>query len=132
MASIFSKIVAGEIPCYKIAEDESYFAFLDIRPLQRGHTLVIPKREVDSIFDLSAAEIAGLMVFARTIALAIQKAIDCTRVGVAVIGLEVPHAHMHLIPIQQEGDMNFANPKLELDSQAFQDIAQKIINQLNN
>src|ERR1035437_5956996 len=105
MASIFSRIVAGEIPCYKIAENERYFAFLDISPLTPGHTLVIPKREVDYLFDLDDEEIAEINVFAKKVAIAIRKAIPCKRIGSAVIGLEVPHAHIHLIPIQKERDM---------------------------
>ena len=110
--TIFSKIVAGEIPSYKIAEDDRYYAFLDINPVRRGHTLVIPKNETDYIFDLSDAELGGLTVFAKKVAEAIRKAIPCRKVGMAVLGLEVPHAHIHLIPLQNEGDMNFRN-KLE-------------------
>ena len=110
--TIFSKIVAGEIPSYKIAEDDRYYAFLDINPVRRGHTLVIPKNENDYIFDLSDAELGGLTVFAKKVAEAIRKAIPCRKVGMAVLGLEVPHAHIHLIPLQNEGDMDFRN-KLE-------------------
>ncbi|MBD5171777.1 MAG: HIT family protein [Bacteroidales bacterium] len=110
--TIFSKIVAGEIPSYKIAEDDRYYAFLDINPVRRGHTLVIPKNETDYIFDLSDAELGGLTVFAKKVAEAIRKAIPCRKVGMAVLGLEVPHAHIHLIPLQNEGDMDFRN-KLE-------------------
>ena len=124
--SIFSRIVAGEIPCYKIAEDENYFAFLDINPLQKGHTLVIPKHEVDYIFDLSDEEIAGLQVFAKKVAVAIRKAIPCVKVGQCVLGLEVPHAHIHLVPMQSEKDMLFTNPKLKLTAEEFAEIAQKI------
>ena len=124
--SIFSRIVAGEIPCYKIAEDENYFAFLDINPLQKGHTLVIPKREEDYIFDLSDEEIAGLQVFAKKVAIAIRKAIPCVKVGQCVLGLEVPHAHIHLVPMQSEKDMIFSNPKLTLSQEEFEDIARKI------
>ncbi|MGM9844613.1 MAG: HIT family protein [Muribaculaceae bacterium] len=109
MASIFSKIVAGEIPSYRIAEDEHYYAFLDINPLAEGHTLVIPKREVDYIFDLSDDEYAGLQLFAKRVAAAIKAAIPCRKVGVAVLGLEVPHAHIHLVPITKESDMDFHN-----------------------
>ena len=126
MASIFSRIVAGEIPCYKIAEDEHYFAFLDISPLQKGHTLVIPKREVDYIFDLEDSELAGLQVFAKKVAVAIRKAIPCVKVGQCVLGLEVPHAHIHLVPMQSEKDMLFSNPKLQLSSEEFQAIAAAI------
>ena len=124
--SIFTRIVAGEIPCYKIAEDENYFAFLDINPLQKGHTLVIPKREVDYIFDLTDEEIAGLQVFAKKVAIAIGKAIPCVKVGQCVLGLEVPHAHIHLIPIQNESDMLFSNPKLKLSGEEFVAIAKAI------
>lgn len=124
--SIFSRIVAGEIPCYKIAEDENYFAFLDINPLQKGHTLVIPKREEDYIFDLSDEEIAGLQVFAKKVAIAIRKAIPCVKVGQCVLGLEVPHAHIHLIPMQSEADMRFTNPHLQLTTEEFVEIAESI------
>ncbi|MCS6795240.1 MAG: HIT family protein [Raineya sp.] len=111
MASIFSRIVAGEIPCHKIAESENYLAFLDIFPVAKGHTLVIPKKEIDYIFDLDDDTLAGLHVFAKKVALAIQKAVPCERIGVAVVGLEVPHAHVHLIPINSMADMNFANKR---------------------
>ncbi len=114
MASIFSKIVQGEIPCHKIAETSDYLAFLDVRPLVRGHVLVIPKQEVSYIFDLEDNVLSGLHVFAKKIAKAIEKAIPCKRVGVAVIGLEVPHAHIHLIPLTKESDIYFSNTKLEL------------------
>lgn len=128
--SIFSRIVAGEIPCYKIAEDENYFAFLDINPLQKGHTLVIPKHEVDYIFDLSDEEIAGLQVFAKKVATAIRKAIPCVKVGQCVLGLEVPHAHIHLVPMQSETDMRFTNPHLTLTPEEFNEIAESIRTQL--
>jgi histidine triad (HIT) family protein len=124
--SIFTRIVAGEIPCYKIAEDENYFAFLDINPLQKGHTLVIPKREVDYIFDLTDEEIAGLQVFAKKVAIAIGKAIPCVKVGQCVLGLEVPHAHIHLVPMQSEADMRFTNPHLTLSAEEFNAIAESI------
>ena len=124
--SIFSRIVAGEIPCYKIAEDKNYFAFLDINPLQKGHTLVIPKHEVDYIFDLSDEEIAGLQVFAKKVAIAIRKAIPCVKVGQCVLGLEVPHAHIHLVPIIKEGDMNLSNPKMKFTNEEFVEIAEII------
>lgn len=114
MSSIFSKIVKGEIPSYKVAEDEHYYAFLDINPLQKGHTLVIPKREEDYLFDLNDEELAGLMVFAKRVAKAIQKSVPCKRVGVAVLGLDVPHAHVHLVPLNGGNDLNFSNPKLSL------------------
>ena len=126
MATIFSKIIAGEIPCYKIAESEDYFAFLDIRPLQKGHTLVIPKRENDYVFDLGDEELAGLMVFAKRVALAMEKSIECSRIGVSVIGLEVPHTHIHLIPINSIADMNFANPLQGIEQKEFEEIASKI------
>ena len=112
MATIFSKIVAGEIPSYKCAENDRFYAFLDINPLVKGHTLVIPKREVDYIFDLSDEEIGAMQVFAKHVAEAIKKAFPCIKVGQAVLGLEVPHAHIHLIPMQNEKDMLFSNPKL--------------------
>ena len=124
--TIFSRIVAGEIPCYKIAEDEHYLAFLDISPLQKGHTLCIPKREVDYIFDLPDEELAGLQVFAKKVAIAIKKAFPCAKVGQCVLGLEVPHAHIHLIPMQSEKDMLFSNPKLKLSNEEFAQIAAAI------
>lgn len=124
--TIFSKIVAGEIPCYKIAENNDFFAFLDINPLAKGHTLVIPKREVDYFFDLSDEEIAAMQVFAKKVALAIQKAFPCRKVGQAVLGLEVPHAHIHLVPMQSEGDMLFSNPKLQLTTEEFSETASQI------
>ena len=123
MASIFSRIVAGEIPCYKVAEDERFFAFLDISPVAKGHTLVIPKQEVDYIFDLDDETYNGLMAFARKVARALEGAVECKRVGVAVMGLEVPHAHIHLIPITTEGDMNFFREKLSLPAEEMAAIA---------
>lgn len=130
MDTIFSKIAAGEIPCYKIAETDKYFAFLDIRPMTKGHTLVIPKTEVDYIFDLDDDTYQGLMAFAKQVATALKKAVPCLRIGVAVIGLEIPHAHVHLIPIQKESDMNFANQKLELQQDEMEDIAKRIRREL--
>jgi histidine triad (HIT) family protein len=130
MASIFSKIVSGEIPCYKVAEDENFFAFLDINPLTIGHTLVIPKKEIDYLFDLRNNELADISLFAKKIAVAIKKAIPCKRVGAAVIGLEVPHAHIHLIPIKKESDMLFSNPKLNLTPEEMKKIAEDIRKQL--
>ena len=124
--TIFSRIIAGEIPCYKVAEDEKYFAFLDISPLAKGHTLVIPKREVDYIFDLTDEEIAGLQVFAKKVAVAIKKAIPCVKVGQCVLGLEVPHAHIHLVPMQSEADLRFTNPRVELSAEEFEEIAKSI------
>ena len=126
MATIFSKIVAGEIPSYKVAEDERFYAFLDINPLAKGHTLVIPKREVDYFFDLDDEEISAMQVFAKKVALAIKKAFPCIKVGQAVLGLEVPHAHIHLVPMQSEKDMLFTNPKLQLTPAEFQEVAAKI------
>ncbi len=126
MATIFSKIITGEIPSYKIAEDERFYAFLDINPMAEGHTLVVPKQETDYIFDLDDASLSGLVLFARKVAKAIEKALPCRRVGMMVIGLEVPHTHIHLIPIQKEGDMNLSNPKLKLSAAQFTDIAQRI------
>ena len=126
MATIFSKIIAGEIPSYKVAENEQFYAFLDINLLVKGHTLVVPKREVDYIFDLDDSEVAAMHVFAKGVALAIQKAFPCKKVGEAVIGLEVPHAHIHLIPIQKESDMLFSNPKLKLSNEEFVAVASAI------
>ena len=124
--TIFSRIINGEIPCYKIAEDDNCFAFLDINPMVRGHVLVIPKREVDYLFDLPDSELADLQLFAKRIAIAQKKAIPCQRVGQAVLGMEVPHAHIHLIPMQSEKDMLFSNPKLKLTEQEFLEIAESI------
>ena len=124
--TIFSKIIAGDIPCYKVAEDDRYFAFLDISPLQKGHTLVVPKHEVDYIFDLDDEELAGMQVFAKKVALAIRKAIPCKKVGQCVIGLEVPHAHIHLVPMQSEDDIRFSNPHLKLTPEEFEAIAASI------
>lgn len=126
MASIFSKIVAGDIPAHKVAETEDFLAFLDISPLVLGHTLVIPKKEVDYIFDVDDELYQGLMLFAKRVAEGIKRAFPCDRVGVAVIGLEVPHAHVHLIPINQMNDMNFANPKLKLSQEELAEVAAKI------
>ena len=131
MASIFSKIASGEIPSYKIAEDENYFAFLDINPLGKGHTLVIPKKETDYIFDIEDDKIAGMMVFSKKIAKAIEKVIPCNRIGIAVLGLEVPHAHIHLVPINSEADISFSKPKLKLSEQEFEEIASMIRNNLS-
>ena len=123
MATIFSKIIAGEIPSYKIAENEKFYAFLDINPLVKGHTLVVPKQEVDYIYDLSDEDLAQMHVFAKTVAKAIEKVIPCKRIGVAVMGLEVPHAHIHLIPINSESDRIISNPKLKLSDEEFKSIA---------
>ncbi len=130
MATIFSRIVKGEIPCYKIAENDKFFAFMDINPVAKGHTLVIPKREVDYIFALDDNEIGEMMVFAKKVAAAIEKAVPCKRIGVAVIGLEVPHAHIHLIPITQEGDMDFKKEHVHLSEEEFLDIQKRIVEHL--
>lgn len=127
MATIFSRIVKGEIPCYKIAENDKFFAFLDINPVAKGHTLVIPKHETDYIFALDDMELAEMMVFAKKVALAIEKAIPCKRIGVAVIGLEVPHAHIHLIPITQEGDMDFKKEHVHMSEEEFLEVQRSIV-----
>jgi histidine triad (HIT) family protein len=132
LASIFSKIIRGEIPCYKIAENEEFFAFLDISPLAKGHVLIVPKREVDKYFDLNSDEIYGINLFAKGIALAIENAIPCKRVGVAIVGLEVPHAHIHLIPLNSVEDINFERQKLKLSQEEFEEIAEAIRKQLKN
>jgi histidine triad (HIT) family protein len=126
MESIFSKIVAGQILCYKVAENDSFLAFLDISPLAKGHVLVIPKVQVDYIFDLDEETFTQLHLFAKSVAIAMKKAITCNRIGVTVIGLEVPHAHIHLIPINEVNDMNFSNKKLTLSSNEMLDIANHI------
>jgi len=125
MSSVFSKIIAGEIPCHKIAENENYFAFLDIMPVAKGHTLIIPKKEIDYIFDLEDEYLSGMMVFAKRIATAIEKAVPCKRIGVAVVGLEVPHAHIHLIPINHVSDINFSH-KIKISSEELAKIADAI------
>ncbi|MBV41454.1 MAG: HIT family protein [Crocinitomicaceae bacterium] len=126
MASIFSKIVAGDIPCHRIAENEEFLAFLDISPLAEGHTLVIPKTEIDYFFDLDAGLLSRINLFARDVAKKIETAIPCKRVGVAVIGLEVPHAHMHLIPLQNVADINFERPKLSFTQEELAATAERI------
>jgi histidine triad (HIT) family protein len=126
MSTIFTRIVQGEIPSYRIYEDERYYAFLDINPLAKGHTLVIPKAEVDYLFDLGDDLLAGMMVVAKKIALAIEKTVSCKRIGVAVLGLEVPHAHIHLIPINSEADISFSNPKMKFTPEEFNRIAEDI------
>ena len=126
MPTIFSRIIAGEIPSYKVAEDDKFFAFLDINPMAKGHTLVVPKQEIDYIFDLDDNTLSDMIVFAKKTAKAIEKAIPCKRIGMMVIGLEVPHAHIHLIPIQKESDMSLANPRLKLSEQEFREIAETI------
>jgi histidine triad (HIT) family protein len=127
MASIFSKIVSGEIPAYKIAEDDHFLAFLDINPLVKGHTLVIPKKEIDYLFDLDETSLNGILPFAKKVAKAIEQVVPCERIGVTVIGLEVPHAHIHLIPINGIHDMDFKKPKLSLSSEEFEKICESII-----
>ena len=124
--TIFEKIIAGDIPSFKIAEDENYLAFLDVFPLKRGHTLVIPKHSIDYIFDMEDEHLAGLNVFAKKIAKAVKSAIPCKRIGVAIIGLEVPHAHIHLIPIDSVSDINFANPKLKFSNEEMEITAEEI------
>ena len=130
MASIFTRIINGEIPSYKIAENENFLAFLDVFPLMEGHVLVIPKKEVDKIFDVNDALLAEWLVFAKPIAKAIERAFDCKRCGISVIGLEVPHAHMHLVPINSSDDLNFTRPKLKLSEEQMKDIQRRILNSL--
>ena len=125
--TIFSKIIAGEIPSYKCAENDKFYAFLDINPVAQGHTLVVPKHEVDYIFDISDDELAEMIVFAKKVALAIQTAYPCRKVGMAVLGLEVNHAHIHLIPLQSEGDMDFRKPKLQLSAETMKETAENIL-----
>lgn len=126
MSTVFSKIAAGEIPSYKVAENDEFYAFLDIAPMAEGHVLVIPKKEVDYIFDLDDKTYSGLFIFAKKVAAAIKNAIECKRVGVAVLGMEVPHAHIHLVPLQKESDMDFRASKLELPDERFREIAESI------
>ena len=126
MATVFTRIINGEIPCYKIAENDSYFAFLDINPLKKGHTLVVPKSETDYIFDLNDTQLQGLILFSKRVAAAIREAYPCNRIGIAVLGLEVPHAHVHLVPMDTMEDINFKNPKLKLSQEEFREIAQNI------
>jgi histidine triad (HIT) family protein len=126
MATIFTRIINGEIPCYKVAEDDRYIAILDINPLKAGHTLIVPKREIDYIFDIDDKTISGMIIFAKKIALAIKMVVDCKRIGVVVVGLEVPHAHIHLIPMNCEADISFSKPREKLSTEEFSDLAQKI------
>lgn len=126
MATIFSKIIAGEVPSYKIAEDDMFYAFLDIFPMTEGHVLIVPKNETDKIFDVSDEYLAKWLLFAKPIAKAIEKVFDCNRCGISVIGLEVPHAHMHLVPIETADDLNFTRPKLKLTEGRFKEIQKKI------
>jgi histidine triad (HIT) family protein len=126
MATLFTKIINGEIPCYKVAEDDRYFAFLDINPLKAGHTLVVPKQETDYVFDLDDEKLAGLIIFSKRIAAGIKAAFPCNRIGIAILGLEVPHAHVHLVPMDSMEDINFKNPKLRFTPEEFRNIAEKI------
>ncbi len=131
MSSIFSKIIAGEIPSYKIAANERFYAFLDIFPLVEGHTLVVPKKETDKLFDVSDEELAELLVFAKPLAKAMEAVFPCNRVGISVVGLEVPHAHLHLVPINNADDLNFTRPKLKLTEEQMKAAQQKILDHLN-
>lgn len=126
MATIFTRIINGEIPCYKVAEDADYFAFLDISPLREGHTLVVPKKEIDYVFDLDDKQLTGLILFSRKVASAIKTVIPCNRIGIAILGLEVPHAHVHLVPMDTMEDINFKNPKLKFTPEEFKATAEKI------
>jgi histidine triad (HIT) family protein len=126
MATIFTKIIQGEIPCYRVAEDENYFAFLDINPLHEGHTLVVPKQETDYVFDLDDSALSGLIIFSKKVASAIEKIVSCQRIGVAIIGLEVPHVHIHLVPMNTMDDINFARPKLKFTPVEFRKLADRI------
>lgn len=132
MATIFTKIINGDIPCYKIAEDEDCLAFLDINPLTKGHVLVVPKKEVDYIFNLDDVTYSKLMIFAKKVAIALEKSIECERIGVTVIGLEVPHTHVHLIPIKSITDMNFSKPKLNLPPDEMESMAKMIAKNFRN
>lgn len=129
--TVFSRIINGEIPCYKIAEDDRFFAFLDINPVNWGHTLVVPKREEDYIFDLDDDELASMTLFAKKVAAAIKQAIPCRKVGVTVLGLEVPHAHIHLVPLKNEGDMDFKNKIADPDPEKMKQIAEAISSKIN-
>jgi len=126
MATLFTRIIKGEIPCYKVAENDRYFAFLDINPLKAGHTLIVPRQEVDYLFDLDDNDLAGMMVFSKKVSAAIKAAYPCNRIGVAVLGLEIPHAHIHLVPMDSMDDINFKNPKLKFTPEEFREIAANI------
>ena len=130
MASIFTRIIQGEIPCYKIAEDEAFIAFLDIQPLVKGHVLVVPKLEEDKLFDLSNDILSKMLVFAKPIAKAMERSMDCRRCGISVVGLEVPHAHMHLVPINSADDLNFTRTKLSMSNEELKDVQSAILHQL--
>lgn len=127
MSSIFTRIIKGELPCYKIAENDKFLAFLDVNPLVKGHTLVIPKQEIDYIFDVEDSLLSEMMIFSKQVALKIEKVIPCKRIGVAVIGLEVPHAHIHLVPMQSANDVNFTQPKLSFSKKEMEEVLNKII-----
>lgn len=131
MASIFSKIVSGEIPSYKVAESEEFYAFLDINPMTAGHTLVIPKKETDYIFDIEDESFSKLFIFAKRVAEAVKRAVPCKRVGIAVLGMEVPHAHIHLVPLEKESDLDFSKDKLKLDASQMEKIAKSINSEFN-
>jgi histidine triad (HIT) family protein len=132
MSSIFSKIISGEIPAYKVAEDDQFLAFLDINPMAKGHTLVIPKKETDYIFDIEDEQYQQLFLFAKKVAISIRKCIQCEKVGIAVVGLEVPHAHIHLVPLNNNHDLDFNKPKLRLSSEEFKMIAERIASKFND
>ncbi len=132
MPTIFTRIINGEIPCYKVAEDESYIAFLDINPLKAGHTLIVPKAETDYVFDLSDDQLSGFIIFSKKVAKAIKEAFPCNRIGVAILGLEVPHAHIHLVPMDSMNDINFKNPKLKFTHEEFKKIAGSIKERLRD
>lgn len=132
MATIFTRIINGEIPCYKVAEDERYIAMLDINPLKAGHTLIVPKKEIDYIFDIDDETIAGMMVFAKKVAIGLKAVVECKRIGVVVIGLEVPHAHIHLIPMNSEADISFSKPREKLSPEEFSALALKISSKIKN
>lgn len=131
MATVFTRIINGEIPCYRVAENYKFIAFLDINPLREGHTLIVPKKEIDYFFDLDEETLSEIMVFARRVAVAIREVIPCNRIGVVVLGLEVPHAHIHLIPMDREGDISFSNPRLRLVPERFAEIAAMIEEKVN-
>jgi histidine triad (HIT) family protein len=131
MATIFTRIINGDIPCYRVAENYKFIAFLDINPLREGHTLIVPKKEIDYFFDLDEETLSEIMIFARRVAVAIKETVPCNRIGVVVLGLEVPHAHIHLIPMDREGDISFTNPRLKLTPQRFTEIAALIEEKVN-
>ena len=131
MATIFTRIINGDIPCYRVAENYKFIAFLDINPLREGHTLIVPKKEIDYFFDLDEETLSEIMIFARRVAVAIKETVPCNRIGVVVLGLEVPHAHIHLIPMDREGDISFTNPRLKLTQERFTEIAALIEEKVN-